>query len=130
VPVLGGVRLSGRVGAQTVGVLGVLQDEAFGEPRTHFGVVRVKRDVGANGFAGAMVTDRRTRGRADRRGIDFSLWPTRRLNLTGFAAFTSAGAGRGPDAAWRLGAVYRTGRLFAQGQHLSIGEDAEPAPAS
>jgi hypothetical protein len=126
VPVMGGVRLSGRVGKQTVGLLGIVQDAAFGDPRTAFGAVRLKRDVGANGFVGAMVTDRRTRdgGETDG-GVDFSLWPTRRLNVTGFAALTSAAQGREADEAYRLGAEYRTGRLFVQGQHLVVGPDAE-----
>jgi hypothetical protein len=126
VPVMGGVRLSGRVGRQTVGFLGVVQDEAFGDARTSFGALRVKRDVGASGFVGAMLTDRRTRegGETDG-GLDFSLWPTRRLNVTGFAALTSAADGREADEAYRLGAVYRTGRLYLQGQHLAVGPDAE-----
>ncbi len=126
VPVMGGVRLSGRVGKQTVGLLGIVQDAAWGDPRTAFGALRVKRDVGANGFVGAMVTDRRTRqgGETDG-GVDFSLWPTRRLNVTGFAALTSAAEGREADKAYRLGAEYRTGRLFAQAQHIVIGPDAE-----
>jgi hypothetical protein len=38
VPVLGGVRLSGRAGRQTVGFLGLLKDQAFGDPRTTFAV--------------------------------------------------------------------------------------------
>ncbi len=126
VPVMGGVRLSGRAGRQTVGFLSLLQDEAFGDPRTSFAALRVKRDVGANGFLGGMLTDRRTRegGETDG-GVDFSLWPTRRLNLTGFAALTSATAERDFDAAWRVGAEYRSSRLFVTGEHLVIGPDAE-----
>jgi hypothetical protein len=126
VPVLGGVRLSGRAGRQTVGFLSILQDAAFGDARTAFSALRVKRDVGARGFVGAMLTDRRTREGAETDGgIDFSLWPSRRLNVTGFAALTSAAFGREADGAYRLGAEYRTGRLFAQGQHLVVGPDAE-----
>jgi len=126
VPVMGGVRLSGRAGRQTVGFLGLLQDQAFGDPRTSFGALRVKRDFGANGYIGGMLTDRRTRagGETDG-GVDFSLWPTRRLNVTGFAALTSATADRELDGAYRLGAEYRSGKVYAQGQHLVIGPDAE-----
>jgi len=126
VPVMGGVRLSGRAGRQTVGFLGLLQDEAFGDPRTSFAALRVKRDVGANGFLGGMLTDRRTRegGETDG-GVDFSLWPTRRLNLTGFAALTSATGDRELDAAYRLGADHRSSKLFVHGEHLVIGPDAE-----
>jgi hypothetical protein len=126
VPVMGGVRLSGRAGRQTVGFLGLLQDQAFGDPRTSFGALRVKRDFGANGYVGGMLTDRRTRsgGETDG-GVDFSLWPTRRLNVTGFAALTSATKDRELDGAYRLGAEYRSGKVYFQGQHLVIGPDAE-----
>jgi hypothetical protein len=126
VPVMGGVRLSGRAGRQTVGFLSLLQDEAFGDPRTSFNVLRVKRDFGANGFIGGMLTDRRTRvsGETDG-GADFSVWPTRRLNVTGFAALTSATGDRELDGAYRLGAEYRSSKVYVQGQHLVIGPDAE-----
>lgn len=126
VPVIGGVRLSGRAGRQTVGFLNVLQNEAFGEPRTNFAALRVKRDVGANGYVGGMLTDWRTHEDAETDGgFDFSLWPTRRLNLTGFGALTSSSAERDADKAYRLGAEYRADRLFVQGEHLLVGPDAE-----
>jgi hypothetical protein len=125
-PVMGGVRLSGRAGRQTVGFLSILQDEGFGLPRTNFGVLRVKRDVGGSGYVGAMLTDRRTRagGETDG-GADFSLWPTRRLNVTGFAALTSKTPERDADKAYRLGADYRSNRFSLQAQHILVGPGAE-----
>jgi hypothetical protein len=128
VPVVGGLRLSGRMGRQTVGLLGMLTNPAFGEPRTGFGVARWKRDVGASGYVGAMVTDRRTSGAAETdAGIDFSLWPTGRLNLQGFAAYTSAVGDRKADKAYRLAAQYVSGQLYARAQHLVVGKDAQTA---
>ena len=73
VPVMGGVRLSGRAGRQTVGFLGLLQDEAFGDARTSFGALRVKRDVGANGFIGGMLTTGAPARAARRTGASTSL---------------------------------------------------------
>ena len=126
IPVMGGVRLSGRAGRQTVGFLSVLTDAAFEDPRTNFAALRLKRDVGASGYVGAMLTDRRHRHDAETdAGVDFSLWPTPRLNLTGFAALTSAYQDREADKAYRLGAEYRSDRVWAQGQHLLVGPDAE-----
>jgi len=126
IPVMGGVRLSGRAGRQTVGFLSVLTDAAFEEPRTNFAALRLKRDVGASGYVGGMLTDRRHRhdGETDA-GVDFSLWPTPRLNVTGFGALTSAYAGREADKAYRLGAEYRGDRVWAQAQHLLVGPHAE-----
>ncbi|MBI4545072.1 MAG: carbohydrate binding family 9 domain-containing protein, partial [Gemmatimonadetes bacterium] len=65
VPVLGGVRLTGRVGRQTLGLLNVVSDEAFGEPRSNFAVARIKRDVGGSNYLGAMVADRRGAGESN-----------------------------------------------------------------
>jgi hypothetical protein len=125
-PVLGGVRLSGRAGKQTIGFLSILQGEGFGLPRTNFGVLRVKRDVGGTGYVGAMLTDRRTRAASETDGgVDFSLWPTARLNVTGFAALTSKAGARDADEAYRLGADYRSNRFSLQVQHLLVGPDAE-----
>jgi hypothetical protein len=60
VPIIGGARLTGRVGGQTLGFLNVITDEAFDLPRESFSVGRVKRDVGESAYIGAMVTDRRS----------------------------------------------------------------------
>lgn len=60
VPIMGGARLTGRVGAQTVGFLNVVTDSAFGAPRENFAVARIKRDVGGSNYLGAMLTDRRS----------------------------------------------------------------------
>jgi len=69
VRVIGGARLSGRVGAQTVGLLNIVTDEATFpdegsfEPRTNFAVARVKRDIGGANYVGAMPADQGWRSR-------------------------------------------------------------------
>lgn len=127
VPVLGGARVTGRVGRQTLGFLDIVTDSAsFGEPGRNFGVMRVKRDVGESGYVGAMVTDRRNTSDTDiantAGGLDWSFWPTRSLNVQGFAARTTT-SGIGGDGAYRLAANYQTGRFGFTGQHFAIGPD-------
>ena len=57
--ILGGVRLTGRVGAWDVGVMNLLVDGLADLPRSDDGVLRLKRQVRANGSTvGAMVTSR------------------------------------------------------------------------
>jgi hypothetical protein len=127
VPVLGGLRLSGREGRQTIGVLDVLTDGARGEPRTNFGVLRVKRDVGDRGYVGAMATDRRTAtGSGTDFGADGSLWVTSRLNLQGFAARTTSRDG-GADWAARAAAEYQADPVYLSGEYLRIGPGAGTA---
>ncbi len=126
-PVHGGLRLSGRAGRQTIGVLDVVTGDAPGASRTNFGVARLKRDVGARGYVGAMVTDRRTSadGRTDL-GVDVSLWAGSRLNLQGFAASTRRSDGAS-DWAARAAAEYDADPVRLHGEFLRIGPAAETA---
>ncbi len=126
VPVLGGVRMTGRVGKQTIGVLNVVTDSAFDQPRTNFAVARIKRDVGGRHFIGAMVTDRRHHGGWNTAGgVDFSFWPGSALNIQGFAAATSTSDEGGDDFAYRGAIDYQQGSYGFTAQHLAIGPEAE-----
>ncbi|MFN8581098.1 MAG: DUF5916 domain-containing protein [Gemmatimonadaceae bacterium] len=125
VPVLGGGRLTGRVGRQTVGAMSVFTDAKFGEPRTAFNVVRVKRDIGGANFVGAMVVDRRSDSTANTAGgLDWSFWPAPALNVQGFVAGTGTTGEGGDDVAYRVAADYQTSRFGLTSQHLYVGPDA------
>ena len=121
IPLLGGIRMSGRVQRQTLGVLYAVTDEAYGRPRQAHTVVRLKRDVGASGYLGGMVT--RVSGPDSTNvagGLDWSLWATKALNVQGFAARTSNRSG-GDATVYRIGVDFQTNRVGFSGQHLYIG---------
>lgn len=124
VPVIGGARLTGRVGEQTIGLMNVTTDAAHGDPRANFAVARVKRDIGEAGFVGAMVTDRRSTARWNTAGgLDASLW-LGAVNVQGFYARTATSGAGGEDHAWRLGLDY-TGDRFGFGlNNLGVGPEA------
>ena len=126
VPVLGGARLTGRVGDQTVGLLSMVTDSAFDQGVTSFNVLRVKRDVGGSNYVGAMATDRRM-GEAYNTvgGADFSYWPTQVINVQGFAAQTTTGGAGGDGGAQRLAVSSQTGRYGYNVQFLRIDEQAD-----
>ncbi|HKC13614.1 MAG TPA: DUF5916 domain-containing protein [Vicinamibacteria bacterium] len=124
VPVLGGVRVSGRTGRQTVGFVDVVTEAASGEPRTNFGALRYKRDVGDRSYVGMMVTDRHASGSAETDlGVDASIWATPVLQLEGFAARTSK-SGASPDSAYRVSAQYQGFPVYLSGEFLQIGPGA------
>ncbi|MDQ8153388.1 MAG: DUF5916 domain-containing protein [Gemmatimonadota bacterium] len=126
VPVLGGARVTGRVGRQTVGFLSMAADTAFDQPRTAFNVMRVKRDIGGNNYLGAMVTDRRSAHDANTAaGVDFNAWPTQVLNVQGFAARTATRGVGGDGGAARLAVNMQTGRYGISLQHLRIGDETD-----
>ena len=124
IPVLGGARLTGRVGDQTVGMMTVRTDEAFGELRTSHSVFRVKRDVGATNYLGVMATDVRSSGYSNTvGGVDFSYWPLSTLNLQGFAARTTTTGAGGDDNAYRFGLSYNNDRFGLDLAHLFVGPE-------
>lgn len=125
IPLLGGLRLTGRVGQQTVGLINVVTDGKFGEPRTNFAVARVKRDVGSASYIGAMATDRRNGDDWNSTGgLDWSFWPKSTLNIQGFAAATATGGTGGEGAAYRVGLDYQTDRFGVTAGHLGISPEA------
>ncbi len=125
VPVMGGVRLTGRVGGQTIGVLDVVTDSAFEDPKTNFAVLRVKRDIGGRNYVGAMITDRRYHtGWNTAGGIDFSFWPSNALNLQGFAAATGTSGEGGDDVAYRAAVDYQQDQYGLSAGFLTIGPEA------
>ncbi len=125
VPVLGGLRLSGRSGRQTIGVLDVITDEAYGNPATNFAVARFKRDVGGTNYVGAMVVDRRSADEWNTSGgVDFSYWHRGVVNVQGFVARTSTSGDGGEGTAFRLGADYAGDRFGLSAGHLFVGPGA------
>jgi hypothetical protein len=125
VPVVGGARLTGRVGSQRVGFLNVVTDDAFGEPMTNFAVASVRQDIGTNNVVGAMVADRRSAEHWNTAGgVDWSLWPTRRLNLQGFLSGTTTKGAGGEGTAFQAQADYTSDHFGFNISHLSISPDA------
>ncbi len=125
VPVLGGLRLTGRVGAQRIGVLNVVTDDAFGRPRTNFAVARVTHDVGTSNYVGAMMTDRRTSdGWNTTGGVDWSFWANSRLVFNGFVSATATSGDGGEGSAFRGELDYTSDFFGFNINHLSISPDA------
>jgi hypothetical protein len=59
IPLWGGVRLMGRVGAYDVGLLNMQSREKFGFPSENFGVLRLRRKVSKNNsYIGGLLTSR------------------------------------------------------------------------
>lgn len=126
VPIRVGARLTGRTGRQTIGLLDVTTAPAFDQPRTNFAVARLKRDLGQSGYVGALLADRRWSGGANTvGGVDVSAWPSRTLNVQGFAARTATTGPGGDDGAYAVSAVYRTGRAQVTARHVVIGSDVD-----
>jgi len=127
VPLLGGARLTGRVGGQTVGFLSVVTDEVKGlVPREVFSVARVKRDVGANNYVGLMATDRRSsEGQNTVVGADGSFYLTPSLNVQGWMAQTFTQGEGGDDLAYGVYGSYSTDLWEVMTRYVVVGPETE-----
>ena len=119
VPILGGGRLTGKVGANNLAVMDIHTDGAFGGPSENFLVARYSRDVGRSQIGGLVVNKQSMTGGHFNRtyAIDMNLVPTSALTIDGFMAATDTrGVGGGElaghlrggwlDQSWRLYAEY------------------------
>ncbi len=124
VPLLGGLRLTGRVGRQSIGVLNVVTEPAFGVPRQNHSVVRIKRDFSTGGYLGAIATDHRSGEDWNTgAGVDFMVRPAPALKVEGYAAATAARAARSGFSG-RLDAQYEDDRIGGQLAHIYVDRNA------
>jgi hypothetical protein len=126
IPIIGGARLTGRLGDQTVGLMNVITAESGDVPLTSYSVARMKRDIGENNFLGLMVTDRRDGdGSNTVAAVDGSFWLRPTLNLKGFYTRSFTSGEGGEDHTYSVTADYSTDLLGASIQHLTIGPEAQ-----
>ena len=79
IPVIGGLRLTGRAGGNGIGLLSMQTDEFDGEPGANFTAARVRRDLNGATSVGGFYFGRETTGsRSFNRvtGVDLRLVPT------------------------------------------------------
>ena len=124
VDLIGGGKLSGRIGKYRLGLLSVQTQERDPVPGENFSVIRVKRDVGRQASVGLIAT-RRTPENGDATGLyghDFlykttDLWGDRNLTVTSFVLKSFAPTARKnwawggqldlPNDTWRIFGTYR-----------------------
>lgn len=133
VQVLGGGRLTGKIGSFDVGALSMQTDdaEALGLESTNFTVLRLRRDLFARSNVGALFQNRsesvRAPGSSNQAwGIDGSFGVTPDLNvLTYFAQSRTPGL-EGNDQSYRGRVSYDADTYGASVEHLVVGNDFNP----
>ena len=121
VPILGGARLTGKVGGNNIALMDIQTDDAFGQPGENFLVARYSRDIGGVSEIGALLINKQATsggGHYNRTfAANMNLVPTRQLTIDGFIAGTDTrGVGGGElgghlragwlDQSWRIYSEY------------------------
>ena len=138
IPILGGGKMTGKIGPYGIGVLNVLtnafKDDRFridepplDEPRTNYSVVRVNRDILRGSTVGAIVINKQDAHVYNRTtGIDFSYRPTRQIDMRGLWSRTFEADASDNSNAFYFGGNWRTNLFQLDGSYTDIGEDFNP----
>jgi len=110
IPILGGVRLTGRVGKYSLGLLNVETDKKGETPGTNFLVARFQRDILRQSKIGIIATQKYVpkSGYVNRTfGSDFNLYfnnflGNKNLSLSGFFVGTQTPGLKGNNLSWRF----------------------------
>jgi hypothetical protein len=135
IPILGGARLTGRLGRTELGAFHIITDETPLEeqivPRTSFSALRVKQDVFARSSLGAMLLSKSPASEgdiADGGGnhvgtLDFNFAVSENTDLQAFYAKSDTPGLPGSDHALGAHASWVTDLWSIYGDYADIGED-------
>ena len=132
VPILGGGRVTGKVGAFSIGALNIQTDDAAeaAAVATNFTVVRLKRDILRRSRVGMIFTERSVStvgdGSNEAYGLDAAFSFYDNVNFSGYYARTRSPDLVGDDTSYQAAFNY-TGDLYAvQVDHLLVGDHFNP----
>ena len=129
VPILGGARLTGKVGRNNLALMDIQTDEAFGKKGDNFLVARYSRDIMGRSKVGGMVINKETIGGTHfNRTIaaDMTLVPQENLTIQGFVSKTSTPEMSGKDMGSSLHVAYLDRNWNVYGSYLDLGENFNP----
>ena len=132
VPILGGGRLTGRVGDYSIGMVNIQtrQDDLSGQPSTNFAVLRLRRDILRRSNIGVIAVNRSANGTRlsgnQTYGVDglFSFFEN--LNINTYLARTQTPRLRGNDGSYRVQLEYNADRYGIILEDMMVGEHFNP----
>jgi hypothetical protein len=132
VPVVGGVRLTGRAGRFSIGALNIQTDDrpSAKAVATNFTAIRLKRNIFRRSNVGLMTTRRgpaaNGQGQSYTFGADATLLFFKSVNVTSYYALTSTPGVNEQRASYRGRFDYTDDRYGAAAEHMLIGRDFRP----
>jgi hypothetical protein len=131
VPILGGGRVTGKVGRLGFGLMNLQTDRIVGvTPETNFSVVRVKRDIFRRSSIGALFTNRSKSTTVDGTnqvyGVDGSFNFGQDLSFGGFYTQSRTPGMNGDNESYLGRANYAGDRYGLSGDYLVVGNEFNP----
>ncbi len=136
VPVLGGAKITGKVGGLSVGALNLTTDslrfvDANGnhaeQPSANYSVVRLKQDISPGSSVGLIALDKEATGDRNRgAGVDWNVGLTDRISSHGFLAKTTTPGLGHDDQAGSMDLLWQQGLFRAWSEYAKYGKDFNP----
>ena len=128
VPILGGARLSGRVGQYRLGMISMQADEFRETPSTNFSVVRVSRDVLSKSDIGGILINKHVNDGYNNLtyGVDANLNFFQYLDISSYLMKTDTSGISGKDKAADLNVEWNDRFWNLKAEHLSIQDNFNP----
>ena len=132
VPIVGGGRLTGKVGDFSVGAVNIQTEDtrAAEAIATNFTVLRIKRDILRRSRVGAILTNRSVSVKGDGAnqayGLDGSFSFHDNVNLYGYYARTDTPGLQGDDESYQAAFSYEGDLYGLLVDHLLVGENFNP----
>ena len=126
---LGGARLSGRVGAYGLGFLTVHQEASEGFASNHFTVARVRRDVFGNSEVGAIFINRQGGDQGDYNrvyGVDANFQFAQNFTVNSYLAGTQSPGKSAKNLETKISSKWDDGFWMGQLLFADIGENFNP----
>jgi len=129
VPILGGARLTGRVGRNNLAFLSVQTDEAFGNRGENFTVARYSREIANRSRVGGIFINRSEWG-GDHwnrtAAADLTLAPHPSFTMNGFLAGTATAGAGGNGTGGHLRAAWLDDRWNVYAEYTDLDDDFNP----
>ena len=125
IPIVGGARITGKLGATDVGAFHIRQQEFEGvSPAIGFSALRLRRDVLERSSIGVMALDRTEIGGDSHRvgAADFAWAPNEAATVTGFAARSATPGVEGRESAFGVTGQVGDDRWNMFATYTDIGE--------
>ena len=139
VPIIGGGKITGKVGPYGIGLLNVLTDDFRTDPsvteeddivdvsQTNYSVLRVTRDLFSGSSIGAIAINKQDTDRYNRAGgLDFAYRPNDSIDVRGLWARTYEADVSDKNDAMYFGGTWRNSLLRFNGTYTFIGQDFNP----
>ena len=126
VSIIGGGKITGKVGGFDLGVLSVQTDDFQDQPGQNFSVARIRKEVLDRSYVGAIFTSREGGGSNQVAGVDANFVLKEHLTVSGLLSGSSDSGSSNKQWARQIGARWRDDFLEAGINYLDIDPEFNP----